>query len=141
MEALKALAFSVAVLLAACSTAVPYTAGKSPTSPQKFVERVLYEQATDTPPEAVRVSQDFFEVVGGSVTSVNRITRRETTHREVTRVYYRSIAKLSLYQKRGAWYVVPEAADGRELATVVTSSESDAKQFIDALVALKAQAS
>ena len=140
MQALKAFTLSATILLTACTTAVPYAPEQVPAAPEKLVERVLHEQATDTPPERVTVSAEFFEFAEGSVTQRRLMVLSETVQQPTVRVYYRSIANIQLYRKRGTWYVVPEAKDGRELVTVASYSEEDAKRFIDALAALRARA-
>lgn len=133
----RALVLCAALLTGCASTFVPYTPGKAPSAPQKLVERILLEEAIDIPSGSVRVSGDYFEVLS---TRASWTTRHETSPREVVRVYYRSIDTLTLYRAGSRWYVVSRAADGREMAGIQISNGADAKQFIDALEALRKQA-
>jgi hypothetical protein len=127
------------LVLAACSTPVPYTPAQISQNPRKIVERVLSEQPTLETPEIVRVTDDFFEYTDGTVVEGSRWTGSQTTRTTTARVFFKSIAEIRLYQKRGVWYAVPESRQGQEL-TIVSVNESDAKQFIDAVSLLRKQA-
>tara|TARA_Y100001972_G_scaffold112912_1_gene147074 strand:- start:106 stop:531 length:426 start_codon:yes stop_codon:yes gene_type:complete len=139
MTTTKALILSAALVLAACSSPVQYRPGAAPAQPQKVVERLLHEHAGSAPFERVVVSEEWFEFAEPSYQQRRLMVLRETVQQPVVRVYYRSIAKINVYQSRGTWYVVPEAKDGREMATVASTSQQDAQQFADALVALGAR--
>ncbi|MDM0022698.1 hypothetical protein [Variovorax saccharolyticus] len=140
---MKAIALlPVALLVAACSTVVPYApTAQLSENPRKIVERVLSEQPTLETPEFVRVNDDYFEYADGTVTEGSRWTRSQSTRTTTARVFYRSIADLKLYEKRGVWYVVPESRQGAEMTVVSVSNEADAKLFIDALASLRKQGS
>lgn len=141
MRALALLtALFAGLVLAACSTAVPYAPAPLSQNPRKVLERVLSEQPMIETPEVVRVTEDFFEYTNGTVTDGSRWTRSQTTRTTTARVFYSSIAEVRLYQKRGIWYVVPESKQGAELTIVSVSNEKDAKQLIDALALLRGQA-
>lgn len=141
MRALALLAALFAgLVLAACSTAVPYTPAPLSQNPRKVLERVLSEQPLIETPEVVRVTEDYFEYTNGTVTEGSRWTRSQTTRTTTARVFYKTIAEIRLYQKRGTWYVVPESKQGAELTIISVSNEADAKQFVDALTLLRMQA-
>ncbi|MDM0118863.1 hypothetical protein [Variovorax arabinosiphilus] len=138
MNYLKVLVLSTALALTACaSTLVPYVPQTPREAPEKAVERILHEQATDAPVERVSVSKAFFEYAEPTTTERRLMVLRDTIQHPVQRVYYRSIENVRMYLKRGAWSVVIEAKGGREVATVSPASEADAKLLVDALEALR----
>jgi hypothetical protein len=124
------------LLLAACAAStVPYKPAAAPANPEKVVERVLYE--SDSGLERVSATREFIEYADPAVRERRLVVLSETVQQPAKRVYYRSIAKVALYEKRGTWYVVPEGADGRELLVVRPTSEVEAKLLVDALTALR----
>ena len=154
-----------ALLLTAC-VYVPaeYTAGPVHGDPKKIVERVIFEQPESKRPQYVEVHADYLEfgqgtsgtshntpvcgsvgaamLTGGLSCMIHHGQDEDKDRRDVTRVYYRTMAEAKLLNRvsaKGHWYVVePRSTQGRTLAQVYVDDQKDAESFVDALMALKA---
>lgn len=144
---MRAFAFIPLLTLAACAyVPADYKAGTVQGDPKKVVERVLYEQPESKRPDYVRITDTYVEFGEGTTgSSVDiGIGYRHSSRKDVTRVYYSSMAEAKLLNRvsmKGHWYVVePRSAQGRTLAQVYVDGREDAEKLVDALMALKEKA-
>lgn len=128
-----------ALLLAGCAAQeVPYTARGDTRHPESVIEQVLMEQEEDRRPDYVRTTAEYVEYGRGATAKYNEFSEKTTTRRNVTRLYFRSVATEKVYTKRKAVIVQFRSTQGTLLATVVTDSLESGQRLVDAVETMKA---
>lgn len=130
------------VLVAGCGWAdVQYTPNPvaSKLEAVQTLERALWEQSPDYAPTAVEVEPKYFRVGKGEVETSHKgfVTTAATTVDRVSTVYYDNISEARLYKKGDMYQVVLMSSADEELYRYYQANETKARQFLDALEALR----
>ena len=126
-----------ALLLSACAQVVPYVAKPGISNPSSVIEQALMEQKEDRRPEFVRVTGEYVEFGKNTTGEINGFTGKTSVHRNVTRLYWRSVHTSTVYTKRANVIIQFRSAQGSLLAQVVTDDVTKGEQLIDAVETMK----
>ncbi|MFM0499081.1 hypothetical protein [Paraburkholderia caffeinilytica] len=131
-------ALLVALALTGCvSQEVAYTPRGDARNPEAVIEQVLMEQDEDRRPDYVRTTREYVEYGRGATTKFNEFTDKTTAHRNVTRLYFRSVATEKVYTKRNNVIVQFRNSAGTLLAQVVTDNLDSGRRLVDAVETMK----
>jgi outer membrane PBP1 activator LpoA protein len=140
---MRALAVILVVMaLAGCGT--PMTEYQPVTvagDPKAIVEQVLMEQPRKFHPDYVRVTDEYVEYGGAAYSKDPPIgIGHSVSRKDVTRMYFKSIAENRLFAK-GRWWMVRSVNDkGTLIGEAWTDDQDKAVKYISALEELRRKA-
>lgn len=141
------------LLLSGCaSKVVEYTPNKiTAEQARSVIEQVLMEQPLKARPEQVMFTDQYIgygsgiistssgfataiPIGGGAIASGSSVTSSKSVQ---TRIYYNSIASVTLYLRRGRWIVQTRNMAGTVINKCLVDTQQKAERFVDAMTFLK----